>query len=133
MKYCIKCGNPLSDDMNFCPKCGSAQNNSVYKNYQQSAANQPQDAKSFGFAVLGFFFPVVGLILYLVWKDQMPLKAKSAGKGALASLIASTVFAVLAIVASVILGVAGLSGVSESGTFILPIDDPEAFTELFGA
>ena len=36
---------------------------------------------------LGFFIPIVGLILYLVWKDQTPLKAKSAGKGALIGAI----------------------------------------------
>ncbi|MDR0488375.1 MAG: DUF4870 domain-containing protein [Propionibacteriaceae bacterium] len=47
----------------------------------------PQDAPNGGMAVLGFFFPVVGLVLYLVWKDQTPLKAKSAGKGALAGVI----------------------------------------------
>jgi hypothetical protein len=41
------------------------------------------DARSFGFAALGFFFPVVGLILWLVWKAETPLKAKSAGTGAL--------------------------------------------------
>jgi len=41
------------------------------------------DGKSTGFAVLSFFVPVVGLILYLVWKNETPLKAKSCGKGAL--------------------------------------------------
>ena len=45
------------------------------------------DAPSGGFAVLGFFFPIVGLILYLVWNDRTPLKARSVGKGALIGAI----------------------------------------------
>jgi len=46
------------------------------------------DAPSTGMMVLGFFFPFVGLILFLVWHDQKPLKAKSVGKGALVGAIA---------------------------------------------
>lgn len=47
------------------------------------------DAPSFGYAVLGFLFPMVGLILYLVWREQTPLRAKSAGKGALVGAISA--------------------------------------------
>jgi hypothetical protein len=64
----------------------------------------PNDAPSFGFALLGFFIPVVGLILFLVWKDQSPLKAKSAGKGALASVIVWIGLIVLMTVLAVIFG-----------------------------
>jgi hypothetical protein len=51
----------------------------------------PSDAPSMGYAVLGFFIPLAGLILYLVWKDQYPLRAKSAGKGALFGFIVDLV------------------------------------------
>lgn len=44
-----------------------------------------------GWAVLGFFIPIVGLILYLVWKADYPAKAKSAGKGALIGAIVGVV------------------------------------------
>lgn len=68
---------------------------------QQPPANQaiaPQeDSGSFGWAVLGFFIPLVGLILYLVWKDSKPNSAKSAGRGALVSVIISIVCAFFAI------------------------------------
>ena len=67
---------------------------------QQSARGGPVpgDAPSFGFATLGFFFPVVGLILFLVWKDQTPLKSRSAGKGALIGVITSVVLSILTVV-----------------------------------
>ena len=55
----------------------------------------PGDAPSMGFAVLGFFIPLVGLILYLVWKDQFPLKARSCGKGALIGVISQVAVSIL--------------------------------------
>ena len=50
--------------------------------------------------MLSFFFPIVGLILYLVWMDSEPGKAKSAGKGALIGVIVSAaLFMLLFIIA----------------------------------
>lgn len=56
------------------------------------------DAPSMGFALLGFFLPLVGLILYLVYEGRQPLKAKSAGKGALIGIIVGFILAVIAVV-----------------------------------
>jgi hypothetical protein len=74
-------------------------------NDQQSPITQPnglpvqqETGGTFGWAVLGFLIPVVGLILYLVWKDNKPRAAKSAGKGALVSVIISVVLYVVAFV-----------------------------------
>ncbi|MCB4902539.1 hypothetical protein KZP17_09005 [Bifidobacterium pseudocatenulatum] len=61
-----------------------------YQYGQQPYVNpQPADTGSFGWAVLGFFFPIVGLILFLVWKSEKPVSAKQAGMGALASVIST--------------------------------------------
>lgn len=60
-----------------------------------ATAADGQDSSSFGYAVLGFFIPLVGLIIYLSAKDSTPLKAKSAGKGALVGLITNIVLSVL--------------------------------------
>ena len=68
-----------------CPKCGVPVKN----------ATAPDDAPSTGFAVLGFFSPIVGLILYLVWKSERPLRAKSAGKGALIGFIVGIILWVI--------------------------------------
>jgi tryptophan-rich sensory protein len=59
------------------------------------------DKPNGGFAVLGFFVPIVGLILFLVWNKEYPRKAKSCGKGALIGFIVSTV---LTIIWAVIMG-----------------------------
>ena len=52
--YCPNCGEQIDDKAVICPKCG------VPVKKQDSVAN---DAPSTGFAVLGFFFPLIGLIL----------------------------------------------------------------------
>lgn len=71
---------------------------------------QPQkevDAPNTGLAVLCFFFPIIGLILWLVWKDQYPLKAKSCGKGA---LIGVCVSAGIGLFSGLIIGCAAAGG-----------------------
>ena len=95
MKYCTKCGKELLDEAVICPGCGCSTTD-----FQQKTETEV-DAPSTGFAVLSFFFPLVGLILYLVWMDKTPKKAKSAGKGA---LIGFCVSVALGIIYAVILG-----------------------------
>ena len=49
---------------------------------------QKKDQKgSFGWALLGWFVPLAGIILYFVWKNERPGDAKMALWGALASII----------------------------------------------
>ena len=99
--FCPKCGIRFPEGKKFCDQCGSelsrvAQTDQQYTYNNPSYSNiDPQDAPSGGYAALGFFFPVVGLILYLVWKDRMPLRSKSAGKGALAGVITSVSLSIL--------------------------------------
>lgn len=86
--FCSKCGKEINDEAYVCPFCGCL----TGKNASPQKAG---DAPNTGAAVLGFLIPVVGLILYLVWKDQTPLKAKSAGKGALIGTIVSIVLGII--------------------------------------
>ena len=83
--YCKHCGQQVNDQAVVCPHCGCSVSSSV----------TGIDGPSAGFSVLGFFIPLVGLILYLVWKAEYPLRAKSAGKGALIGVIVSGVVSIL--------------------------------------
>ena len=65
--------------------------------------NNVQDNGGFLWGLLGFCIPVVGLILFLIWKDQKPKTAKAAGIGALVSVIIYVVAYILIIA----LGVGG--------------------------
>lgn len=88
--YCKKCGKEINDNAVICPSCGCAT-----ENFEKKNVNKETDSSSLGWAVLGFFIPLVGLILYLVWKDELPLRAKSVGKGALVSVIVNVVIGLL--------------------------------------
>lgn len=72
--------------------------------------NNPGDIPSFGYAVLGFFVPMAGLILYLVWREETPLRAKSAGKGALVGVIVWVGLSVIMAILSVLLPMMALKG-----------------------
>ena len=87
--FCSKCGKEIPDEAVVCVHCGIATANN------NTALANKDDKSSFGFALLGFFIPLIGLILWLVWKNETPLKAKSAGKGALTGVIVSVVFYIL--------------------------------------
>ncbi|MBR5999585.1 MAG: zinc-ribbon domain-containing protein [Candidatus Methanomethylophilaceae archaeon] len=94
--YCRNCGAKIEEGTSYCPSCGASQkdggsapnNYNGYNNYQQ------YDSGSFGWAILGFFVPLVGLILWIVWMNDRPKSAKMAGLGALASVIFSVVFSI---------------------------------------
>lgn len=84
MKYCSHCGAEVNDEAVVCIKCGC----SVSTTYNQVVGIvSPNDASSKGFAVLGFFFPLVGFILWLVWNNISPKKARSCGIGALIGVV----------------------------------------------
>lgn len=84
-----------------CPYCGTqmgAGNQGYTMNPQpqrQAPAGNPADSDSIGWGVLGFFFPLVGFILWLVWKNEYPKKAKRCGRGALISIILSFVLGIV--------------------------------------
>ena len=69
--------------------------------------NNVNDNGGFLWGLLGCCIPIVGLILFLVWKDQKPKTAKAAGIGALVSVILAVVYY---IVVFVIIGAAGIAG-----------------------
>lgn len=45
--------------------------------------------------LLGCCIPIVGLILFLVWKDSRPNTAKSAGIGALVAIVCIVIWYIL--------------------------------------
>lgn len=94
MRYCSNCGSELIDNADVCLNCGKSVSNI------QNVKLIRNDTGGFGLWCLGFMIPIVGLILYLVWKDDKPLSAKSAGQGALFSVgIIIVIYALIFIIA----------------------------------
>ena len=92
MKYCTNCGSELKEGADVCLNCG--------KTVEKIGSTAPSgtDTGSFGWGLLGFCIPLVGLILYLMWKDEKPLNAKKAGRGAIFGFVLSIVGAILQVI-----------------------------------
>ena len=73
--YCHNCGTEIAKEAYACPKCGVRTNNT-----QKTTA---EDIPNTGLNVLSLFVPLVGIILYFVWKNETPVKAKAVIKFAL--------------------------------------------------
>lgn len=67
---------------------------------QYTRYTDPDDRRSVGFGVLGFFIPLVGFILWLVWRDSMPQRARSCGIGALVGVIVYVIFVIISVALS---------------------------------
>lgn len=101
-KICPNCGNHCDPRAVICVKCGIQ---------FTDAFNKPKvdDNPSSILKVLCFFFPILGLILYLVNMNEKPVSAKAYGKLALIGFIIGIVAYVLAIVLGIGLSFIGLS------------------------
>lgn len=72
--YCTNCGKELNPNADICLNCGA---------YVKKANTNIVDSNSTGLNILSFLWPLVGLILYLCYKDKAPIRAKGCGKWAL--------------------------------------------------
>ena len=96
MAFCRNCGQQIDDRAAVCPHCGVAQE------------NKPQvvDNGGFGWGVLGCCIPIVGLVLFLVWKDTKPKTAEAAGIGALVSAGIGSLYYILMFAVGIGMGIA---------------------------
>lgn len=83
--FCTNCGNEVDNKAIVCPKCGC----------RPRSSQNDIDCNSTGFNVLAFFFPFIGLIMYLIWKNDHPLRAQGIGKWALIGFCVSFVMLII--------------------------------------
>jgi len=105
--YCKRCGAKLDDGASYCTSCGASQRDPGSDgSYQQSNYGGSQyDSGSFGWFILGFFIPMVGLILWIVWMHDRPRSARMSGLGALVSVIVWIILPIIIFIAVVAAGV----------------------------
>lgn len=101
VKYCPRCGNQCDPKAVICVKCGMA-----FENFNPVVDDNP----STGLKVLCFFFPIVGLILYLVNKDKKPLSAKEYGKWGIIGFAVNIGFSLISSILSFIVGIGSSFG-----------------------
>lgn len=93
--YCKNCGRIVDDTSSYCNNCGARIDN-------KPNADASEDSLSLGFAIFGFFIPIVGLILFLIYEEKKPKRAKSAIKGALIGFITEIVLAIILVILYVV-------------------------------
>lgn len=89
MAYCRNCGSEIDSNVAVCPNCGATQ---LPETSNYTPAPIQVDNGGFGWGLLGCCIPIVGLVLWLVWKDTKPKTAKAAGMGALISVGISVIY-----------------------------------------
>lgn len=113
--FCPKCGSEVGANDAFCRNCGaplapvepkknwSDRIDDALDGFFSSGDRRPpeypapdkpvkQEEKPSGWwGALGFFAPTVGLVLYLVWNEEFPKRAKKIGKCAIAGFVVSLV------------------------------------------
>lgn len=97
MAYCKNCGSIIEGNATFCSCCGTS----------QQTTPAVVDNGGFGWGLLGCCIPLVGLILFLVWKDTKPRTAKAAGIGALVSVIVAIIYYIVMFAIGMAYSVAG--------------------------
>ena len=93
MAFCRKCGSDIGEN-DICPNCGSVQTSN--QPVQQTTQTQVVDNGGIGWGLLGCCIPIVGLVLFLVWKDTKPKTAKAADIGALVAVILTVLWYIFA-------------------------------------
>ena len=104
MKYCSHCGKEIADEAVVCVHCGCAAPRPTYqiKQTMESRQENAVDKADAALIVLCVIFPIVGLILWALKRDETPKAAGSYGKAALISFcveIALALFLYLALAA----------------------------------
>ena len=140
-RVCPSCGTPVpgrtyqdaesqSYDQGFSGAAKGAPNdgpqtyrydNTSHKEYNYTGPEYEgsYDSGSIGWGFLGCCIPLVGLILFLVWKDNKPRSAKAAGIGALIGVILIVLLNIIALAMGVSLGALGLATGMSEGDFDL--------------
>lgn len=108
MAFCPNCGSEVNDEQDVCLSCGKAIKNNG--NVNQVVVDQDAPVGC-GIGLVSFLFPIVGLVLYLVWMNSNPKAAKVAGKWALISVILGIVVSVLSAVIVAVIAASATGGI----------------------
>ena len=88
MKFCPNCGTQIENGNMNCNECGAnfflwvpENGESISEPKHNIAALDDKAAYNgiFWFVILGMLFPLIGVILYLIWKNTNPVKARAVG------------------------------------------------------
>jgi hypothetical protein len=100
-KFCGKCGTETKDGK--CPKCDKTVKKTEKVKAEKVDTKKTENKKvevvnekaSFAWAILGFFVPIAGLVLFIVFMNKRKDISKKAGIGALVGVIKNIIVFIL--------------------------------------
>lgn len=93
---CKNCNMDIHGGMNVCPHCGCYLNGNTIQNDFSDSMVVTGDKVNVGFAILSWFIPLAGLIIFLVKKDSSPKTSKVCGLCALISFLLNLFVVIMA-------------------------------------
>ncbi|MFJ7825463.1 zinc-ribbon domain-containing protein [Psychrobacillus sp. NPDC096623] len=93
--FCPHCGDQISEHAEICPKCGVR---------VKGASSSGEDKPNIAVNLISFCcIPILGIVMFFVWKNDKPKAAKSALIWALVSVaiwfVLSVIFGILGVLA----------------------------------
>jgi uncharacterized membrane protein YvbJ len=105
MNKCPNCGARVYSKDRYCQYCRTEvarprpiekdQSQITYRSYHYDSSKSEiqsiNDTGSIIWGIIGFLFPIIGLLIYMIWHTSKPKNAQKAGLGALIGFIAQVV------------------------------------------
>lgn len=81
--YCKYCGSEIKG--NFCSNCG------------RKVQEESRESSGFGYGVLGFFFPLIGFILFLVYLNEKKKASRASLIGCITGVLVKALLVMFAL------------------------------------
>lgn len=92
--FCKWCGKEVDVNAKFCPNCGK-EINSTNVNQEANSSDVQTEKANIWLAILSFFIPLAGLIIFIIKKDKEPKTAKASGICAIVGLLLNVIITVI--------------------------------------
>lgn len=80
--YCGDCGKKLNSNSKFCPYCGSR-----VASENVTVVNSNEDSVNVLLVIASFLVPILGVVLFVIYKDKKTKTSKAYGIAALVGFI----------------------------------------------
>lgn len=92
---CKNCGKELDETYYCCPACGAKVEREGAPKQENVSGKDSDSGSRGGYGFLSFLFPIVGLILFIVWKEDRPKTSSTCGVCALISFLLGVVGSII--------------------------------------
>ena len=93
MPYCRQCGSMVKDGDKYCPICGCSVD--PLTNNNPTIVQKQENQGTPAWFIVGFFFPLIGIIAWIALSRSKPVSSKYAGLGVIAPIVIAMICIVI--------------------------------------